>query len=308
MNLSQLKEICGRSKFWPLLYPRVYRDADRFGDPAAIACSGVMALDPTICEPTKNHAIGTVMRSLIERQVPTFFLEKRFLRAMLLTAPLTDLNWSEIHLPHEAAVICLPRGVLKHPKFGDIGTIAYARLRYPASISLPGQNINLSSDSFSVVAPLAETDGMPAMTRWIDQKLAPTIGNAIGRFDEGDEPDMLIELPDDISERFTRSDVEIMDVVMRVLFNVLLAITARPSLEKRGVRTGRHKKSNLPIWTPNIVGRDYTYRSERSGKSHGSKRMHWRRGHFRSQAYGAGRVEHRIIWIEPTLIGGENER
>jgi len=282
----------------------MYREADRFGDPAAIACSGVMALDPTVCEPTKNHAIGTVMKSLIERQVPTFFVEKRFLQAMLLTSPPVDVNWSEMHLPHESAIVCLPRGVLKHPKFGGIGTIAYGRFRYPASISLPGQSINLSSDSFSVVVPLAETDGMPSMTRWIDQKASPTIGNAIGRFDEGGEPDMIVELPDDISERFTDGDVDVMDAVMRVLFNVLLAMTARPSLEKRGVRGGRHKHSGLPIWTPNIIGRDYRYRSESSGESQGgSKRMHWRRGHFRSQAYGAGRGGHKIIWIEPMLVG-----
>lgn len=35
----------------------------------------------------------------------------------------------------------------------------------------------------------------------------------------------------------------------------------------------------------------------------GGVKAHWRRGHFRNQACGAGLREHRLIWIEPTLVG-----
>lgn len=36
-------------------------------------------------------------------------------------------------------------------------------------------------------------------------------------------------------------------------------------------------------------------------------RLHWRRGHIRQQAYGAGRALHRPVFIEPQLIGHESE-
>jgi len=29
---------------------------------------------------------------------------------------------------------------------------------------------------------------------------------------------------------------------------------------------------------------------------------HWRRGHWRNQAFGQGRSEHKLIWIRPTLV------
>lgn len=29
---------------------------------------------------------------------------------------------------------------------------------------------------------------------------------------------------------------------------------------------------------------------------------HWRRGHWRRQAYGAGMLERRLLWIRPVLM------
>jgi hypothetical protein len=91
-----------------------------------------------------------------------------------------------------------------------------------------------------------------------------------------------------------------------VVFRVLLGLEARPALLVSGRRDGRHKKSGVELWTPNVVGRDYRVARagvESHGGSHASPRPHWRRGHFRRQAVGAGRTERKIIWIEPILIG-----
>jgi len=35
-----------------------------------------------------------------------------------------------------------------------------------------------------------------------------------------------------------------------------------------------------------------------------SMRSHWRRGHFRQQAYGKGRIDRKMLWIRPMLIHG----
>jgi hypothetical protein len=34
-------------------------------------------------------------------------------------------------------------------------------------------------------------------------------------------------------------------------------------------------------------------------------REHWRRGHWRNQAYGDSRSERRLVWIKPTLVGSD---
>lgn len=36
-----------------------------------------------------------------------------------------------------------------------------------------------------------------------------------------------------------------------------------------------------------------------------SRRPHWRRGHFRNQAHGPGRVDRKTIWVRPSLISGD---
>lgn len=36
-------------------------------------------------------------------------------------------------------------------------------------------------------------------------------------------------------------------------------------------------------------------------------RMHWRRGHMRNQAYGPGRTEHKPVFIQPQMIGYEED-
>jgi hypothetical protein len=39
-----------------------------------------------------------------------------------------------------------------------------------------------------------------------------------------------------------------------------------------------------------------------NGHSDRSMRPHWRRGHYRPQAFGPGRTERRTVWIEPVLV------
>jgi hypothetical protein len=90
-----------------------------------------------------------------------------------------------------------------------------------------------------------------------------------------------------------------------LLLNLFYAMAARPEYVEGGSRVGTHKKSGAEIWTPNLIGRKYQSKSDPNMETgtHISPRMHWRRGHFRHQAYGVGRMEHKIIWIEPMLIG-----
>ncbi len=115
--------------------------------------------------------------------------------------------------------------------------------------------------------------------------------------------------PFDPSERL-RSNPEAAETtnpLVILALNLLFAMAARPEYVERGMRQGRHKKSGAEIWTPNIVGRKYAVKRDPNAEtgSHASPRMHWRRGHFRQQAFGVGRTEHKIIWLEPTLVNAK---
>ncbi len=49
------------------------------------------------------------------------------------------------------------------------------------------------------------------------------------------------------------------------------------------------------------------YKSDDKNKhsdNHEPKKAHWRKGHFRMQPYGAGASRRKVIYIEPTIVGG----
>ena len=86
-----------------------------------------------------------------------------------------------------------------------------------------------------------------------------------------------------------------------------MAMTCRPDLlTKETIHHWQHKnpskKGNVAFWSPNIIGNDYQILGGHGSGSHASPRMHWRRGHFRNQACGQGRKDHRRVWLEPMLV------
>lgn len=59
------------------------------------------------------------------------------------------------------------------------------------------------------------------------------------------------------------------------------------------------------VGTPSLPRLDV--QSAASGSQSAQKSAHWRRGHFRNQAYGPNWSLHRAVYIEPVLIHGELE-
>lgn len=96
-----------------------------------------------------------------------------------------------------------------------------------------------------------------------------------------------------------------------MVFGVLLCLRARPALLTPAVREkvvpARHDKPKREFWTPVYIGKGYYPKREASQGSHASPRMHWRRGHFRNQAYGAGLSQRKVIWLEPMLVSAPIE-
>jgi len=303
MNSRAIIEMCEGLPLWKAFYPRIYRGAEGFGDVRFFAASQVIHHDAA---GQADEQIAAVGDALAEERIPTLWLDRGFAEAAMRSEPPADLRWQEMKLPFEAALLMLPHGLISHEAEGEVSFIAYARFRAGQQVRrADGSGVwRLANDNFILYSTLNTGRAMPSMLLALGPK-KPTLGDATRR-----------EFAIDYDESFYRfggrptpiSDAQFLAHLTQITFAMLLAITARPALVKRGERGGRHKKSGLPIWTPNIVGRDYRYKSEGEiTGTGGTKRLHWRRGHFRNQAIGTGRTDHKIIWIEPMLIGGERE-
>jgi hypothetical protein len=105
------------------------------------------------------------------------------------------------------------------------------------------------------------------------------------------------------------------------LSKVLLYLHTRPPLESRLERTetlnklaalGPKKRAKAErkldrVYDRVIISAVSSQGAEAANGQDGrSVSTHWRRGHFRQQAFGAGRLERRLIWIKPMLIGGKD--
>jgi hypothetical protein len=118
-----------------------------------------------------------------------------------------------------------------------------------------------------------------------------------------------------ILAHYQEEDRKTMSVLLNAVnaaVGVILAMTYRPDLLTREViHHWQHrdptKRGNVSFWTPNIIGRDYQILGGHGNGTHASPRMHWRRGHFRNQACGVGRKDHRQVWLEPMLVAAVKE-
>lgn len=308
-NVSKLKLICEGSGYWPLLYPRIYKHIDAFGDPAVPAAAFTLAAEAVRTRGAAVTHVQQLAARLAENKMPTIFIDPAFARAALLSPPPADLIWADVKLPHEQAVVILPRGAVKFPNGNDVEFIAYARIPRGEVFTPLGSSRMMrfeEADAFLIYTADANDPAFAGDERSLRSDLQPTLESIHYT------PEQMFFNDNDgggSSDEFdlyqTLDDYRLSEQITSLLFSILLAVTARPMLIETGRRQGKHKKSGRPIWTPNVVGRGYRHRSEPSGDSSGGTvRMHWRRGHYRQQPFGEGRRDHKIIWIEPTLIGG----
>jgi hypothetical protein len=292
-------------ELWRLYYPRMYRRAEAWGSPkvaaAALTSAAMMVRERgyrSSAATARDIAIAGCV--LARYQTPALFLAPELLAALAQSEPPPETRWQDIHLPFEAALLMFPRGFMRHPTDGEIAFAGYARVRAGERLSVPGGGqVALDGDVFIVFTACHEAETMPMLDRVLNAATAPYVATdelLLGTHTRSG----VFDLP------LAASEGEFLRDLSGVVFRVLLGLEARPALLARGARDGTHKKSGVELWTPNVVGRDYRIaRAEATaqGGTHASPRPHWRRGHFRRQAVGAGRTRHKTIWIEPMLIG-----
>lgn len=226
-----------------------------------------------------------------------------------------EINWSELPLPFEQGIFMLPKQSFIHPEAGDVAMIVWARFQ-PGEYQPPAPGIPVITKSEQSMNVLCLC---PEKARWYQAILDndPPLLELRNPFDRS--PGEIPQLPMGLFDvTLTEKDTEFCEKMTTIALGTLLAMNARPELVERGKFIRRVTKADKirEFWTPNIIGRKYKLKREVpkiiDGKfvytthehgTHASPRMHWRRGHFRNQAHGAGRRERKTIWIEPTLIG-----
>jgi hypothetical protein len=286
---------------WRKCYPRVYQSIGGFESPRFVAISLAAAIQwievDRASAPLSCVHLACVASRAFDYNLPALFVGKEFFGAICQTDLPADTRWTEAQLPYEAGLLYLPLGAMRDPEGASVNVLAWWRARKGEQVMVGERTqINCKADQLTVVA-ICEPSSQRMYSRAVDSTqtpyiIAPTIeAGARGVWD----------LP------ITSDDETFLSRMVSVCFSLLIAQTARPELltpEHRA--TGkRTKKAPREIWTPNFLGKGYTARRETAEGTHASPRLHWRRGHFRNQAYGPKHSERKTIWIEPTLIGSD---
>lgn len=109
--------------------------------------------------------------------------------------------------------------------------------------------------------------------------------------------------------------IEILDnKVLHIAVSAWLAMIYRPDLVSIGYSPGMssgvrgfgpkgRKVPQAPTWLGRSYCRPAAMTLERKGSTEGPQvRPHWRTGHHREQAYGVGRKQRKVLWIEPIYV------
>jgi hypothetical protein len=238
---------------------------------------------------------------LTDLRVPTFFVEQDLVMALSKTTPPEAIDWKALHLPFDAAVFILPSGAITVPGSGSIGFLWYSRafegdrVRVPSGVE---HDFTLPKSQLYIRTVLSEKPGSPAVVHHIIDSEANTLIDLSKALE--DDHIMPGSVPFSVAER------KLGGMIAGLVFNLVLAMAARPELLTRGTFSGKRSKRGSEFWQPNIIGKNYHVSgSDGKGVNGLTHRMHWRRGHWRNQGYDVQRMQHRQVWIEPTLVAGE---
>lgn len=314
MPETETEEDYETQSYWPLCYPRIYDNVSAYTSPKAVAFdlasifrgyAQFFRRSPQLDRDTNNAGMMAAASfhatRLTDLRVPTFFVEHDLLMALSKTTPPEAIDWKALHLPFDAAVFILPPGAITMPGSGSIGFLWYSRafegdrVRVPSGVE---HDFTLPKSQLYIRTVLTEKPGSPAVVRHIIDSEANTLIDLSKALEDNDV--MPGSVPFSVAER------RLGGMIAGLVFNLVLAMEARPKLLTRGTFSGKRSKRGSEFWQPNIIGKNYRVSgSDGKGVTGLTHRMHWRRGHWRNQGYGFQRMQHRQVWIEPTLVAGD---
>jgi hypothetical protein len=290
---------------WKLLYPRIYKDVGRYHSAREVAVDLSVALYYALMETdldpgnlATNDKLALIAASdIVEKSVPVYYVAPQLVEAIVQTQPPEPLDWQNMHLPFESAAFVFPKGTLLHATGGECGFLWYSRMRAGKSYYhpfFPQMNFQVPEDRLFFRTTLS--DSLESLSLNVTASSSPRL-----HLNDLSAPD--IESSEPRASVLNATDKEILGSAISLSMGVLLAMLTRPDLLSKGKSASKRTTGGSEFWTPNIIGRSYraVIHSGPKGESGISPRMHWRRGHFRSQPYGPGQLLRKIIWIEPIL-------
>ena len=301
-------------------YPRRYQDIGGYHSPKMVA--GGLSYMVEELHTLGYEDLGTAMKILlpamdymVERKMPYLFIAPKLLDAVKRSDFQDEIDWMDLKLPYEHGCFILPRGALVHPTEGDCICIFWTRIakdkEYPCKTAHVQNIACYGNNAFGIVAyTMSSTYFDSNLTDAIRPKVK--LRNLFYKFEGLEGPDNSTGLLD---EPLRGDDKGFLEDVGCIVFGTFLALNARANLltpAKREKTVAKRGAVPVEYWSPNIIGKAYETKREKTVVGGTSPRMHWRRGHFRNQAYGPRRekvedMPHKVIWIEPMLIAAPKE-
>ncbi len=295
-------------EMWRLCYPRVYRNVGGYHSPKRLAVDLAAILQniqnaglPSVSSGHMFGQLGIGATKLIELRVPIFFVARDLLAAIQETTPPVEVDWRTLQLPFHSAAFMLPVGGLQHETEGEVAFIWYSRWKKDESGTFPCTKAPIKTFTTGDDVLLVRLASSSAEYQQVYSGREDPILNLVdlsglrrGDWMEG-------------SFVMSASDNTLIAAAVSILFGILFVMQARPQLVERGLAIGKKTQHGVEFWSPNVIGRLYqiTRQGPESGEVGVSPRMHWRRGHWRRQAYGPQHSLRRDQWIEPMLIAAE---
>ena len=164
VELRQVRELMEKCDpdLWRRCYPRIYEAPGGYHSPKLPAYQ-LLAIAQKIRHGYRGDTDTVEMAwacRLVEKRVLTYWVSCDLADAVRQTVPPVAFDWHGSRLPFEGAVFMLPKGLIRHPDYGDASFVSYARIRAGErlrSYVTPGV-VEIAVDSLIVVAHAEPAD------------------------------------------------------------------------------------------------------------------------------------------------------
>jgi hypothetical protein len=299
-----------------LCYPRRIVPPYGYLNPKVYACEMLCFLKQNAMvaehQDTSMAWCGMVAQLLLEYEVPTYFIDEDFLRAVYESDP-PDCRICDIQWPMPAMLFVLPMKFMQeltggyHFPFLAVvnGPPGIYQIKHPKLMSLqcPARSINDKNrfifhfpGFFQAPVDTGRTEDMVPVDYVASYEMTRHI-TELATFDDfidwtGNYPNELIP----VGQPDRAAEVLINKKINSLAAKLLLSITACPNAIERGPRLWPktapkpgQKLDKPELHGPNFIGRKYTVSRPSNGESEPTGRVmptHWRRGHFQWTVVG----------------------
>ena len=249
---------------------------------------------------------------LLHYDVPTYYVSRELLAAAARTELPNDMVFEAIPFPFDALVFMLPKGSVRHPTDGDCPFLVLSRTTKGQALSLPIRDLDFSvkaeQDAVLVTTYMPEAAFNVTYYKSVPLTLGATIKQA---FQKASSVPFSLIINDELADNAEGVDLSAEDFVEKLwllAITLLLIMVSGENLVEHGRLEKRRKPKSgeekpTEFWSPNFLSRLYksanlTEAGHRSGPT---QRLHWRRGHTKSQPHGPQLIEK--DYLDPAVQG-----